>query len=212
MNKDLDFESLIKSNILPENKIGEGTYREVYRISDDYCAKVLRPTHLKDYFFFKVNYPTKAYIKYKFGIKDFNEYELNLFNNIKNRMPSDLDSSFAKIEGIVNNALIQDLVKNQDGSLSKSLLNYDSKIGNMEFWKKLQDIQEFFLDEDIFNFNVKPDNILVKNDSENLIPVIMDYKRIGPRTYPFQPQLLIRSVAQQKIIRRFSRLAEMYSY
>ncbi|MBU1201367.1 MAG: PhoP regulatory network YrbL family protein [Nanoarchaeota archaeon] len=199
-------------NIREENKIGEGTYRDIYQVSPDLCAKKIKSTHKKSYKIFSISYPTNTYTLIKFGIKNFNEYEYQEYLKIKDAIPNELANSFANIEGVVEDILFQKLVKDLSENISKPLTQ-KKRIDNSYFWNRINQLKEFFLDEKIYNFNVKPDNILIKElDSETFIPVITDYKRIGPRTYPFQPQLVFSDIAQKKIVRRFDRLILEYKY
>ncbi len=207
----MKYVSTIIDKIIPENKIGEGTYRNVYRISPDLCAKVLKLKHKKNYNLFEINYNAQLYTQLKFGIANFNEQENINYTRIKHKIPKDLASSFAKIHGLFEDYLIEDFVLNENETISKTLHEHESKITNPVFWKKLYQIRDFFIDERIHNFNINPDNVLIKQIDSKQIPVITDYKRIGPSTYPFQPQLRIRHFAEEKLKRRFERLKKEYS-
>jgi hypothetical protein len=156
-------------------------------------------------------YPTNFYSLVKFGISNFNEFEASEYQRIADKIPKELRNSFAHIRGVVDGILFQDLIKDSSGSPSRRLAQQEEYIYDKVFWHRMSQLKEFFLDENILNFNLKPNNILVmeRNPTET-IPVILDYKRIGPRTYPFQPQLRIHAVAQQKLMRRFERLASQY--
>ena len=203
--------SSLLDRLTEENKIGEGTYRDVYQVSPDICAKKLKPRHIKNYWGFSVSYPTHLYTLFKFGVADFNKYESAEYQRITSLIPKELRDSFAHIRGVEQGILFQDLVKDFSGKLSIPLSRINGPINNRVFWDRMKQLKEFFLNRNILYYNLKPDNILVMGqNSERLIPVISDYKRIGPRTYPFQPELRIPAMARQKLIRRFERLISQY--
>lgn len=206
---------LIKKNPiekLEQQKIGEGTYRNTYFLDQEYCIKLLKNTHHKDYGFFTINYNTKTYVRAKFGIHEFNIFEYDQYHKFIKIVPEELAPLFEPIHSIIsynnNPAIIQRIVKNYDGSTAQPL-NVTGKLSSSMFYDRLNQLESFFITQKIKFFNIKPDNILVKKINEtDSIPVIYDFKRIGIRTYPFQFQLILNSFAIKKLKRRFARLKE----
>lgn len=196
-----------------ESKIGEGKFREVYQY-ENRAIKILKPYIRKDYGLFHINIPIHLYTKFKFGIADFNEFEYNNYRKIIDQVPSDIKDSFAEVFEVRqhqgDSLSINELVVNVDGSVSKALKQY-GMVRNSGFWERLGKLEEFFLNKGISYLDIKPGNILVKElEDENIIPVIVDYKGVGTRTYPIQFNLLIKSQISKKIKRRFSRIRNNY--
>ncbi len=195
-------------------KIGEGAYREVYKINDDVCVKTPKKYRTQDYGLFSLNFPSKLYTKLKFWVSDFNELEFKEYEKLKQKIPRELSANFTPIIGLTKkddkSLLFQKLIKDYDGRLSLSL-DQRGKIKSELFWDQLLALECFFIQNDIGFFNISPDNIFAKKINEkDYMPTLMDYKRIGVKTYPCQPQLLFDGPAKRKINRRFDRLFKEY--
>ena len=70
--------------IRPEHKIGEGRFREAYQVGDSVVKVMKRKVH-KNYGLFSIDYPARLYIRWKFGINDYNQYEHLIFR--QKRLP-----------------------------------------------------------------------------------------------------------------------------
>lgn len=194
-------------------KIGEGRFREVYQVGG-YTLKVLKPYTRKNYGPFHIAFPVTLYTTLKFGIPDFNEHEYNTYNSFADRIPSELRESFYHIHGVQKpngrSCLITELVADTDGKPSKRLSEH-GKIADSIFWKQIKRLEEALLDEGIMLMDINGENILVRKTDNGPIPVIVDYKRLGGKTYPAQFWLSSGKQMEKKIQRRFQRLREQYS-
>ena len=199
----------IQTIITPEKKIGEGSYREVYMVRNK-AVKVLKHFIVKDYILFSIKYPTHYYTKLKFGIDDFNEHEFGNYSELK--IPDEFKDNFAQIFGIEknngNSFSLCELILDSDGNVSKSVKEHKN-IKDIDFWKNLDKLEEFLIDNRIYLMDIRPENILAKEINGSFIPVIIDYKRVGPQTYPFQFLLKSTNGIENKIRRRFERLKEL---
>jgi hypothetical protein len=198
--------------ISPDKKIGEGRFREAYRVGDT-VVKIMKPYVCKNYGLFTIRYPARLYIRCKFGINDFNAFEYEQYKRLQSQFPKDLQGTFAKLYGTVgpfgNSISIAELVKSANGEPSKTLACH-GKVKDSRFWEQLGALEQFLLDESIPLMDIRAENILVKElPDEKIIPVLIDYK-CGRRMYPFQPDLWFPSRIRAKIERRFVRIRENY--
>jgi len=196
------------------DKIGEGTYREVYQVTPEVCVKRMKSYHKKDNLLGRIGYPTSLYTLAKFSIWDFNDFELKEYRKLLPNIPGELSGSFAKIIGVGRkddeSLLFQETVRDHDNGPSRPLMQ-TGPIFQECFWDRLMELRDFFTGNNIHFFNVGPDNVIVKKTEQGiLVPVFTDYKRIGQRTYPYQLHLKLDCLARQKVMRRFERLAETY--
>ena len=96
------------------------------------------------------------------------------------------------------------LVRNHDGSLAKTV-QQSQKISNVHFWKMFDRVVSWLLQNNIPYFELRPKNVMVKWISPaTAIPVIIDYEKVGARTYPSRPWLRIPFFARLKL-RRMAR-------
>ncbi len=189
-------------------KGGEGSYRRVSSIGNWVLGKTLKPTRTKDYVLFKVRYPMEVYSLLKFGTRDVNKQALANYKKLMEVVPDSLRENFARVLGVRGRGnksiLLAEKIKDFNGTQSKDLLETGT-VGNEAFWKRLAEIEKFFLENHIPFFNLRPENIMVQwTDKQNCRPVFIDFKRMGPKTYPFQPHLFLRSQADKKVRRRFA--------
>lgn len=199
------------SNPTNFTKIGEGRYREVFRIGDDYTLKIMKPYVRKDYGLVSVDFPTSAYTKYKFGIEDFIKHEQENYNEFIAKIPPEMRRYFAQIyqtgetvEGKTYS--LGELIVNYDSSLSKPLSEYES-LPSQNFWDELSEIEEILLERQapLLDFNTK--NILVHETEKTFSPTLIDFKRYGLKSYPVQR--LFRN--EEDIIRsRFEKLRKKF--
>ncbi len=193
-------------------KVNEGKFRTVYEL-DGKAVKEMKQTIQKSYgtgfLKFTVDFNIGRYTKNKFGIADFNEEEQKNYLSFINRVPPQLRQNFYNIIGLYKtkngSLLYTELVKNSDGTVSRRLSDYRN-IREDSFWNQIRNMREFMLDERVYLLDVSGDNIVVKNTGSSIIPVWIDYKRIGRRTYPFQLSTLTEELIRRKLKRRFDRL------
>lgn len=193
-------------------KIGEGRYREAYRVGNK-VLKLLKKFSKKEYSFFPINFPTKTYAKLKFGISDFNEYEYNIYKEFIKRVPNEFKNRFAEVYnfGFYNDRsaslseLITDITDRPSQPLSKI-----GKINDSIFWERFDELEEILLKNKIFIMDIVGKNILMKISEKENIPVLMDYKRYGKRTYPFQFILNSQNNIVESMRRKFQRVRDKY--
>lgn len=197
-------------------QVGEGAYRRVFRAGFGRLGKVLKSTRPKNYSLFSIRYPMRWYTRLKFGVRDLNQFEYDNYRRLMDRVPRELERNFAKLveprtrKKDKQSVLIVEEVKNFDGEPSKNLLEI-GPVSNEGFWRNLTQIENFFLQNKIPFFNIRPENIMVKwVNSQECIPVFIDFKRIGARTYLFQPSLRKESGANKKIRKRFARIRQEF--
>jgi hypothetical protein len=201
--------SSIASSINPANKIGEGKYRDVYQVRGK-ALKILKPHVHK----FNLEFPTSVYTKLKFGIADFNQYEYHTYRKFIKEIPNKLKDRFAQIywAGPYNgkSVSLSELVINSNGEVSESL-SESGPVYDKNFWDAFNQVESLLLEKRIFLMDIHAKNIMVKESEGKLAPVLIDYKRVGARTYPLQIWLLSQSRLAEKLKRKFQRLREEYS-
>lgn len=200
-------------NLASVIKIGEGRYREVYRVDDDFALKLLKPTVGKNYFGVSVEFPAQLYTACKFGISDFNRFEHGAYQTFIQRISPEMRNSFAHIHRVGmfrgRSGSLSDLVADADGGVSQSLSEY-GKVSDTSFWKRIDDIETALLDEKIWLTDIADHNVVVQVVDGTHVPVLVDFKRYGRRTYPFQVWLLSQRQIEKKMKRRFERLRDEY--
>ncbi len=206
-------DALADNFFCPANKIGEGTYREVYQISDS-LFKVLKPFRSKSYGLFCIDFPMGRYTLLKFGIRDFNVYERDMYDKLISAVPEEYHRNFSTIyeTGYHNGRSISRcrLISDSEGNISPSVAKY-GQINNQHFWARLQELEEMFVDIGFFPMDLKAENILVgTNENYDPEPIFVDFKRVGARTYPFQIWLQYRKKLIERMRTKFRRLRDNY--
>lgn len=192
--------------------IGRGKYREVYS-QGDVVWKVLKNSVPL------VGIPLRPdfYLRFVYGIEDINRYEFDNYSSIN--ISSNLTDFFNQVfepkfhhSRYCNSSPstgISKIVRDSSGSISKPLSQFD-QIENEDFWNKLDELESFIIKDDVPLFDISPTNVLVQILGDEMNPVIFDYKRMGIKSYPFQPSLRFQSGRSEKIKRRFKRLRDNY--
>ncbi len=191
-------------------QVSEGSYRQIFEVGPKVLGKLLKLTRTKNYGPFRLKHWMKTYTLLKFGTLDVNKQALA---NYKRLMKMDLGSlreNFARLIGIRGQGnksiLLAEKIKDFNGTQSKNLLE-TGPIRNEAFWKRLAEIETFFLKNHLPFFNLGADNIVVQwTDKQNCKPVFIDFKRMSPRSLPLQPDLLLKSRVDKKLRRRFAKL------
>ncbi len=194
-------------------KISEGRYRDVYRYNE-LVVKKPKPHIIKKLLFIEVRIPTSLYILVNYAIRDLNKYEYQQYQSIISKIPSDLHKCFAKVhKPIINSKTcysIHQLVIDHGGQISKTLSEY-GKVNDEQFWSLIDELEKRFLENRIYYYSVGPPNICVSRQAdERLIPVLIDYKRSGIRTFWHQLPLFFPYFSKLKMRRRFQRLRENF--
>ena len=199
----------ILSNL--NQKISEGLYREVYRYNE-FAVKKTKLYIAKKLLFIKVWIPTSLYTLVTFAIRDLNKYEYTQYQSIISKTPPDLHKCFARvfkpIEDNKTSFSINQLVIDDGGQISKTLLDY-GKVNDKQFWNMIDELEKLFLENRIYYLSIGGYNICVNRQVDGrLIPVLVDYKRIGIRTFWYQLLLYFPYFMKLKMRRRFQRLRE----
>jgi hypothetical protein len=199
--------------VFPESsKIGEGKFREVFLV-DGFVVKTLKPIFRKNYGLFTVNLPTNVYTKYKFGIPDFNEYELEVYKEFIDKVSEGLRDSFYHIYSVLYNEgksyLIAQVIRDNNGQISQSL-KQKGNVPESSFWQRIDQLEDLLIEKDIPLLELNSSNIVARDLGNSVIPVLTDYKRFGSKTYPAQFWLVNRSERAKKIKRRFQILRDKY--
>jgi len=155
----------------------------------------------------------RLYDRLKFG-RDPNATEFRNFIKYFSRVPPEIADSFAKIlrfkrkkDGTV---LEMEFVQDFDGQRSRTVRE-TGQISDPHFWERFQQVIDFFVENDIPFFNLSPGNVLVKRTTpKRSIPVFVDYKRMGLRSFPNQLVLLFKWGRRKKIQRKAQRLVQKY--
>ena len=194
-------------------KISEGRYRDVYRYNELVIKK--QKLHIiKKLLFIEVRIPTSLYILVNYAIRDLHKYEYKQYESIISKMPSHLHKCFAQVHKPITNGKtcysIHQLVIDHGGQISKALSEY-GKVSDEQFWSLIDELENRFLENRIYYFSVGPPNICVnKQADERLIPVLIDYKRCGRRTFWHQLPLFFPYFLRLKMRRRFQRLRDQF--
>ena len=194
-------------------KISEGRYRDVYRYNE-LAIKIPKSHIIKKLLFIEVRVPASLYTLVNYAIRDLNIYEYKQYRSIISKVPSDLHKCFAKVhKPIKNNKTcysISQLVIDHGGQISKALSEY-GKVNDEQFWSLIDELEKRFLENRIYYFSVGSPNICVNRQADGrLIPVLIDYKRTGIRTFWHQLLLFFPYFSRLKMRRRFQRLREHF--
>ena len=202
-------------NMLGLRKIGEGKYREVYEDGEK-CFKVLKTDLEKQHSQgTKIHYPLRMYTFLKFGIWDFNTHELRIYREMSRVVPEEHMRVIAPLEKVEKieaaSVLVGTLIKDQDGDISPSLAQYGKIPQNHDFWDTLNMAHFTFEEYGFPHFGLNEYNVVVQTTAAGIRPCIIDLKRVGVQTLPFQPWLLFREMRLNKLVRMHVRIEEEYS-
>jgi len=191
-------------------KISEGRYRDVYRYNE-LVVKKTKPHIIKKLLFIE---PTSLYILVNYAIRDLNKYEYKQYESIISKIPSDLHKCFAKVhKPIINSKTcysIHQLVIDDGGQISKTLSEY-GKVNDEQFWSLIDELENRFLENHIYYFSIGPPNICVnKQADERLIPVLIDYKRCGIRTFWHQLPLFFSLFLKTEDAEKISKITRAF--
>jgi len=192
-------------------KLGEGAYRDVYRYNE-FAVKKSKPHVIRKILFVRIRVPSSLYTLLRFAIWDLNDYEYKQYRSIISKTPADLHQCFAKVYEPIKDGKtrysINQLVTDDDGQVSKTLFEYGG-INDKQFWNMVDDLEKLFLDKKIYYLSIGPHNVCVNQQADGrLIPVLVDYKRIGVRTFWHQLLLYIPYFIRLKMRRRFQRMRQ----
>ena len=193
-------------------KIGEGKYRLVFK-KGTRALKIMKDRVMKNYGPISICFPTELYVKYSFGISDFNKFEKRVYDEFIQKVPNEFKNRFVEIysTGKFNGKSfsLSELIVNDDGNLSLPL-SQNSGIKCFDFWKRIRELEEILIEEHIPLVDLHGKNILVRKKEGKQIPVLIDFKIYGRITCPGQPWLRSEKKLAEKIHRKIQRLRNDY--
>lgn len=184
---------------IPSEKIGEGKFRECFAVEGDsgLCLKRLKP----NLGFFKRLY---LWIMRR----RLHEEEQKIYQNL----PAELKRYFNPIVDISDENLLTARPLDYDGTHSRPVKDF-GQISNAGFWQQIEEIVALLEKHKIWFFDVfqSGTNIFAQRLSEtDWKPVIVDYKRIGWKSFPMQFNLLFDSEKRKKFYRSYQRFEDSF--
>jgi len=193
-------------------QVGEGRHRDVYRLGDQ-AVTILKPQLRKDYKLFSVMFPAKLYGLLKYGSADLNKTEEENYRALRAALPREQHGMLTHIHktGTFNGASysVSDLVLNADGSVAQPLCRH-GPVRDKGFWEQLASLERTLSERVIPYWEINEHDVVVQRTENGAQPKLVDYKRMGQRTYVFQPHLLFPKAIVGKIRRKFLRLKLFY--
>lgn len=191
-----------------------GRYRETYLVGPkkDHVAKIPKDVIEKKYRFGTVPYPSAPYTLLKFGSTNINEVDYANYQSLPEAVRKEFTPEMRMIRGVI----VQERVVDYDGEPSLTIGEHTRKFGKVEnpiFWERIEQLKRTFLaaEEPLLGVFHKGSNVMVKKVSEDeWVPVLIDFKRLGGRSYPFQPNLQLKGEVQKKFLRQFEKFESSY--
>ena len=198
----------------PRETRGEGRFRTTHVVGSrkDVLAKIPKEKIKKKFSFGTVSFPAAPYTLLKFGTTNINKADWENYQ----ALPEIVKQQFTPKTRMERGVIFQDIVMDFDGAPSLSMDDHYrqfGKIDNVYFWTKIEELRGIFLNAKQLPFDIFHGgyNIMIKKTSEDTwLPIIIDFKRLGKRSYLFQPQLLLNSEMRKKFLRRFKRFEDKY--
>lgn len=192
-----------------------GRFREIFVVGDDRAtvAKVPRASIKKRYPFGEMSIPAAPYVLLKFGVVNVNEVDHRNYL----ALPEIVRTLYAPSTRMLKGVLVQERVLDFDGSPSLSVDEYVAKHGrivNKHFWEEVRCLKDLLLTERVYLLGAfyGGSNIMIKRLSPtDWRPILIDFKRLGNRSYPFQPHLSLRSNLEKKFIRQYARFCRKFA-
>lgn len=129
----------------------------------------------------------------------------------KNMNWTNLPKFYGEVETDQGKGFIVDLVKDYDGSVSKSLKYYIDRDGVDVYKKELEIYKQYFLDNlVIFNYGMMPKNILRRRVDENNAELVL-IDGLGDVSFFTFPSK-ISYFARKKILRRWEKFEKKYLF
>ncbi|MDG5800747.1 YrbL family protein [Marinilabiliaceae bacterium ANBcel2] len=187
-----------RGTITLDKKISNGNFRDCYSIKEDsqICIKKI-----------KSNIGFKQKLQLKLLRPQINHEELNLYNSL----PNDIKHYFNPVIHAEKNILVSGRPVDYDGNYSKTLLQH-KKVSNEHFWREVKRSASLLAKHKIWFFEIyKGGNVVVKKVSKDkFIPIFIDYKHIGWKSFPIQINLLLDSEKERKFFRIFNKTIKRY--
>ncbi len=185
-------------------KLTEWSYREIFidENNEDFIIKKLKDNREKKYFWIKIFFSQQIYTLLKFWISDFNKYEIMILERVQKIIPNNVPDS----SELTNIWLKQSIIKDYDWKISKNLKNFEFEIPD-SFIIEINQLIEILLDSWIEPMDIWNNIIIQEYSKWAFKPMLFDFKRIGYKTYPFQPWLFFsKKLRKEKVLRRLDRV------
>ncbi|MDR4987245.1 MAG: hypothetical protein RG741_00220 [Bacteroidales bacterium] len=179
-------------------KLGEGNFRECFAVEGEpgLCVKRLKP---RLGFWRRLNLQVLR--------PGMNKEEYDIYH----RLPDEMKPYFNPVIEVGDDYLVTGRPLDYDGSHSKPVVAY-GKIAHRGFWQEIDKILLLFEKYNLWFYDtMKGRNLFVRKLSEDeWVPVIVDYKRLGWRSYPIQINLMFDSEKKRKCYRYLERFKKRY--
>ncbi len=180
--------------VIPDRKIGEGTFRTCYTVAghNDMCVKLVK----SDFTFGRRM--QAFFLRRRTNMQEFARYL---------KLPNEIKPYFNPIIEADRHYSITTMPRDYDGSYSRSVFSH-GKVSNPHFWQEVDKLYRFLLEHNLWYFDVlNGKNMFIRKESEHQwFPVIVDYKRLGPKGFPWQVHLWLRSEKRKKMARKYAKL------
>jgi hypothetical protein len=161
----------------------------------------------------KVTYPMWLYTRFKYGVSDIIQYEMQAAQTIPREVqPYLLENQTLGQTSRGETVLCADKVLDWDGVPSQTL-NRVGKVSNEVFWQHVQSICDELERHHIYLLGVfhGGNHILVQKLSQNeWRPVLLDVLKLGRTMYPFQVNLWRASSVRTKFYRQLQRFRNRF--
>lgn len=179
-------------------RIGEGTLRACYTILNHpgVCVKIQRP-----------DLGPFRRLQALLIRRRTNLVEARVFR----RVPQEIRPYFNPVLEAEPEYVITRMPQNADGTTARSLHSH-GRIANVGFWNHVERIHYTLAQHRLWLFDVLNGHNLfvVEKSAQDWRPLIVDYKRIGWRAFPWQVNLLLESERRRKLDRRYRTLLARY--
>ncbi len=180
-------------------KIGGGNLRDCYSIANKpgLCIKIV-----------KSELSLARKLQAFFFHKNTNIEEYRLYTTI----PEQIRPYFNPVIEAEKAYMLTEMPRNYDGSYALPVKSH-GKISNQVFWQHVNNLFNFFEENELWLFDVlNGNNMFVRKDSDtDWRPVIIDYKRIGWKAFPWQVYLAFKWGRKKKLRRRYRKFQKKYS-
>ena len=189
--------------------IGQGRFRDCISFDLKRCGKKQKKYLTRSFLGFNMQFDSTIYCRLLLGINDLNSFEYSIIKSLPHSMRNFIPENIS----LEDNYLKMDRSIDFDGTYSTVISSYGS-VDNKRFWEHIESLNQCLISNnlwflDIFN---EGNNLLVYRKSEDeYIPIIIDFKRLGRKMYPFQLNLIFASEQKKKYLRRYQRFQNRFN-
>ncbi len=187
-----------RGKLVFDRKIGGGYFRDCFSVKGhaDICIKVINP---------RPGLIRKLQLKYfrkKINLEEYKTYT---------RLPDEIKRFFNPVHEANEIFVVTSMPRDYDGSPSLSLKKHNGA-ANKKFWEEAEFLFHFLVKNKIWFFDIFNGNnmFVLKESNDEWVPLIIDYKQMGWKAFPFQVHLLFTSQKRKKLKRQYERLVNKY--